>query len=183
MSIIDEFDFNNKFHFVLMETMDIDQMERQEKSLNRSVALSHRQLLSLLKLFKVSPEDAAAKFNAFQDVWAVFQPVAVRRDSGEYIRDQISLLINVGQDRTSRIYIRPMRAVRDEVLPILAAVRNPQQLFELLGDLDDASITRRPRRRGGHGKPGTVTQGKFRSEHKGASHRPFEGLKQVVNAS
>lgn len=144
MSAIDDFDLNKKLHFLLLEVRPVDDQTRQEKSLNSSFALSHGQLVQLLKLFKLN-DVALRELNNLDHIWGVFQGVRKDRETGEYKRDQISILINVGNDRTTRLYIRPIRnaADRDVTLAELEKLRNPQQLLAYLGEIDPTQITRR----------------------------------------
>lgn len=182
MSNVDEFDLNRRYHLVLMETMDIADAGRQEKTLNSSPSLSPRQLQSLLNLFNLN-DVQRRDLNNLENIWGVFQGIRRDRESRELIRDQISIVINVGADRTARIYIRPVRDLREQVLPELEAVRNPGQLFQLLGDLTSPEISRRPARKfdgdnrgpkkdfGGRGK-------QYGQKKEGSNHKPFQGLDQ-----
>lgn len=196
MSAIDRFDFNRKFHFVLMGTMPVGDMDRQEKSLNSSYALSHRQLVSLLELFKLN-DVQRRDLNNLENIWAVYQAVRKTPGANEYSRDQVSILINVGNTHTSRLYIRPHPQSREAGLQALEAARTPMRLFDLLGDLSAATITRnapRPENRSGPNGGKSSNNGKHRDRPsgggrggpvdlsqaqttEGSRQQPFAGLK------
>ncbi len=188
MSAIDEFDLNQKLHFLLMDPLEITDPLRQQKSLNGSVALSHPQLLELLALFQLTDVNRRDLAN-LDHIWAVYQGVRKDHVSGEYRRDQISILINIGNTHTTRIYIRPLRnSNRDAVLRELEALRNPAELMAYLGDLTQAMIHRRGGQGGKrpraarHGVPIHPNKPKVASDDV-ARHRPFEGLRTSLTAA
>lgn len=119
----------------------------------------------------------------------MFQSVRKARGTGEYIRDQIQLVINIGDTRTTRIYVRGVRDRKEEVLAELETIRGAGDLLELLGPVEAATINRRkftPRtdrkpgnhtpRPGGNGGQRNYSTDTGHSER----HQPFDGLRDKL---
>lgn len=184
MSIVDELDLNGKFRLVLMATIDITDPERHEKSLNSCNAISGAQMRKLLAYFNLN-DVALRELGNLEHIWGVFQGVRKKRGTDEYIRDQIQIVINVGETRTARIYVRGVRDRKEEVLAELEAVRGAADLIALLGPAEGAEISRRkftPRVVNGKKPDGNRAGGaRNYADHGGERNQPFNDLRDRMN--